>query len=323
MSNTTLKNLLTEYENKRMRAIKLAEQRKKELYIQNPKLQEIDDKLNALAISTAKSLINKNDSELLKNLEKNINILKKEKILILNSIGKDESYILPNYACKLCNDTGYVMQNSHSIMCSCLKQKIFDLEYNKSNIYNIKNQNFNNFNDLFYSNVVDEKKYKSDISPRENIKLIKDKVYLNGEDVTEKIRSNEVSNIVSPISNYIGVRESMLKLQRDYAKEKSVVMEGRDITTVVFPNADFKFYLDASLEERARRRFLQNKQNNISTSYEEVLENIKKRDYNDLHKPVGALKRSKDAVYIDSTNKSIDEVVNIILENINRKESVE
>ena len=131
MSNTTLKNLLTEYENKRMRAIKLAEQRKKELYIQNPKLQEIDDKLNALAISTAKSLINKNDSELLKNLEKNINILKKEKILILNSIGKDESYILPNYACKLCNDTGYVMQNSHSIMCSCLKQKIFDLEYNK------------------------------------------------------------------------------------------------------------------------------------------------------------------------------------------------
>ena len=93
MSNTTLKNLLTEYENKRMRAIKLAEQRKKELYIQNPKLQEIDDKLNALAISTAKSLINKNDSELLKNLEKNINILKKEKILILNSIGKDESYI--------------------------------------------------------------------------------------------------------------------------------------------------------------------------------------------------------------------------------------
>ena len=169
MSNTTLKNLLTEYENKRIRAIKLAEQRKKELYIQNPKLQEIDDKLNALAISTAKSLINKNDSELLKNLEKNINILKKEKILILNSIGKDESYILPNYECKLCNDTGYVMQNSHSIMCSCLKQKIFDLEYNKSNIYNIKNQNFNNFNDLFYSNVVDEKKYKSDISTRENI----------------------------------------------------------------------------------------------------------------------------------------------------------
>ena len=174
MSNTTLKNLLTEYENKRMRAIKLAEQRKKELYIQNPKLQEIDDKLNPLSISTAKCLINKNYSELLKNLEKNINILKKEKILILNSIGKDESYILPNYACKLCNDTGYVMQNSHSIMCSCLKQKIFDLEYNKSNIYNIKNQNFNNFNDLFYSNVVDEKKYKSDISPRENIKLIKD-----------------------------------------------------------------------------------------------------------------------------------------------------
>ena len=107
-----------------------------------------------------------------------------------------------------------------------------------------------------------------------DIKLLKDKVYLNGRDVTEKIRSNEVSNIVSPISNYIGVRESMLHLQRSYAKNNDIVMEGRDITTVVFPNATYKFYLDATLEERANRRFKQNKLNNILCTYEEVLENI-------------------------------------------------
>ena len=146
-----------------------------------------------------------------------------------------------------------------------------------------------------------------------DIKLIKDKVYLNNEDVTEKIRSNEVSDIVSPISNYIGVRESMLHLQRSYAKNNDIVMEGRDITTVVFPNATFKFYLDATLEERANRRYKQNKLNNISCTYEEVLENIEKRDYNDLHKKVGALKRSDDQVYIDTTNKTIEEVVDIIL----------
>lgn len=150
-----------------------------------------------------------------------------------------------------------------------------------------------------------------------DIKLIKDKVYLNNEDVTEKIRSNEVSDIVSPISNYIGVRESMLHLQRSYAKNNDIVMEGRDITTVVFPvvfpNATYKFYLDATLEERANRRYKQNKLNNISCTYEEVLENIEKRDYNDLHKKVGALKRSEDQVYIDTTNKTIEEVVDIIL----------
>ncbi len=189
MSNSTLKSLLTEYENKRMNALKQAEQRKKDLYLQKPILQEIDDKLNSLAISTAKSLINKNDSKLLKNLEQNINILKKEKVSILKSIGKDENYLLPNYECNLCNDTGYIIQNFNSIMCNCLKQKIFDIEYNRSNIYNVKNQNFNNFNDLFYSENIDEKKYHSDISPRENIKLIKNICFNfidNFEDPNEK-----------------------------------------------------------------------------------------------------------------------------------------
>lgn len=159
----------------------------------------------------------------------------------------------------------------------------------------------------------EEQEKLEEVAKNIDIKLLKDKVYLNGNDVTEKIRSNEVSNIVSPISNYIGVRESMLNLQRSYAKDNNIVMEGRDITTVVFPNANYKFYLDATLEERANRRFKQNKLNNISCTYEEVLENISKRDYNDLHKKVGALKRSDDQIYIDTTNKTILEVVDIIL----------
>ena len=159
----------------------------------------------------------------------------------------------------------------------------------------------------------EEQEKLEEVARNIDIKLLKDKVYLNGRDVTEKIRSNEVSNIVSPISNYIGVRESMLHLQRSYAKNNDIVMEGRDITTVVFPNATYKFYLDATLEERANRRYKQNKLNNISCTYEEVLENIEKRDYNDLHKKVGALKRSDDQVYIDTTNKTIEEVVDIIL----------
>ena len=105
----------------------------------------------------------------------------------------------------------------------------------------------------------EEQEKLEEVARNIDIKLLKDKVYLNGRDVTEKIRSNEVSNIVSPISNYIGVRESMLHLQRSYAKNNDIVMEGRDITTVVFPNATYKFYLDATLEERANRRYKQKK----------------------------------------------------------------
>ena len=90
-------------------------------------------------------------------------------------------------------------------------------------------------------------------------------------------------------------------------------MEGRDITTVVFPEAQYKFYLDATLEERANRRFKQNKDKGIDMSYEEIYENIKARDYNDMHKEVGSLMRTDDQVYIDSTNMTIDEVADKVI----------
>ena len=144
------------------------------------------------------------------------------------------------------------------------------------------------------------------------------KTYLNDEDVSNEIRSVEVTNIVSQVSSIPEVREIMVDLQRKMAESKDVIMEGRDITTVVFPNAKYKFYLDATEEERAKRRFIQNKELGIDTPLEEILDAIKKRDYNDMHKPVGALIRTPEQIYIDSTNMTIDEVVETIINYITK-----
>mgnify|MGYP003304367751 CR=1 FL=1 len=137
-------------------------------------------------------------------------------------------------------------------------------------------------------------------------------VLLDGKDVTKEIRSKEVTDIVSIISGIKEVREQMVNIQRQIAKDKDVVMDGRDITTVVFPNANYKFYIDASIECRAKRRYQENLEKNINTTYEEVYNNIKERDYNDTHKEVGALKRTNEQIYIDTTNLSVEEVVDII-----------
>ena len=139
------------------------------------------------------------------------------------------------------------------------------------------------------------------------------KVFLDGEDVTDLIRSKEVTKVVSPISSIVEVRKNMVELQRRLANNNDVIMEGRDITTVVFPKAQYKFYLDATLEERANRRFKQNKDKGIDMSYEEIYENIKARDYNDMHKEVGSLMRTDDQIYIDSTNMTIDEVADKVI----------
>ena len=148
-----------------------------------------------------------------------------------------------------------------------------------------------------------------ELAKNSKIEFLNDKVYVNGEDVSSKIRTMEVTRIVSPISSIVKLREILVDLQRNMANGLDVIMEGRDITTVVFPNATYKFYLDASIEERAHRRFKENSLKGMQVTYEEILENIKKRDYNDMHKEVGALIKSDDAIYIDSTNLTIDEVV--------------
>ena len=163
------------------------------------------------------------------------------------------------------------------------------------------------------NNVIDDEKAIIEISKNIDIKFTPDKkVFLDGVDVTDEIRSKEVTKIVSQVSSIVEVRKNLVELQKKMAGDNDCIMEGRDITTVVFPNAKYKFYLDATPEERARRRFEQNKEKNIDMSYEEILENIKMRDYNDSHKEVGSLTRTDEQIYIDSTNLTIPEVVKII-----------
>lgn len=175
MADSILKNILSQYNQKKISAEYEAEQRKQDIYKRYPKLQDIDDKLTKLAISTTKSLINNNDKELLKELNENINHLKEEKNKILKSLNIENNYFEPRYECKLCKDTGYITNKDYTTtMCSCLKQKLYDEQYNKANISNLDTQNFNNFSDLLYSDKVDENKYRTNISPRENINLIKD-----------------------------------------------------------------------------------------------------------------------------------------------------
>lgn len=147
----------------------------------------------------------------------------------------------------------------------------------------------------------------------------KDIVYLNGKDVTTRIREKDVAKIVSFVSSIKEVRFKLNEIFRKCADGKKVIMEGRDIGTYVFPNADVKIYLDATPEERANRRYKQNQILGIDMPYEEILENIKTRDKNDREKEIGALKKADDAVYIDSTNMNIEEVTNKVLEIINEK----
>ena len=145
------------------------------------------------------------------------------------------------------------------------------------------------------------------------------RVFLNEEDVTTKIREKDVSSIVSQVSSIKEVRYKMVDLQRKMAEGKNVIMEGRDITTYVFPNADVKIYLDASEEERIRRRYLEMQEKGISMTYEEVKENVKLRDYNDTHKEVGSLMIAEDAIRVDTTGKTIEQVASEIEEIIRSK----
>jgi len=189
MNNLILSTLLKEYERKRLTAEKDLEIRKNKLYEENPRLQEIDDELSKIGISTAKALIVSNSAELLNDLNKKVELLKEEKSNILKNLNLPDNYLTPNYSCKICNDTGYITENYNSVMCNCLKQEIFNIEYNKSNIANLEKQNFENFSLEKYSDKIDVKKYNSEISPRDNIKLIKDiclKFIENFDDPSEK-----------------------------------------------------------------------------------------------------------------------------------------
>lgn len=172
MNNATLKSLLIEYDKKRRTAQEIAESEKEKLYQEFPQLADIDKKINSLALSSMKEIALNGDTELITKFNDQMLLLKKEKEKILSSIGSKANSILPQYECIHCQDTGYVHQDNKTQMCNCLKQKIYDIEYNKSNINSLEKQNFENFNIKLYATETNEQKYQSDISPRENIELI-------------------------------------------------------------------------------------------------------------------------------------------------------
>ena len=177
MDTLLLRKLLIEYDSKRQLALIDAERRKLEIYKKYPEIQEIDSKINLNSINSVKNLLTLSKDEKTKFLEKmdaESKSLIAEKKELFKKLNISESYLLPNFECKICQDTGYIGDISNTTLCPCIKQKIFDIEYNKSNIGNIDKENFDNFNFDLYSNSVNKDLYNSNVSPRENIKLIYD-----------------------------------------------------------------------------------------------------------------------------------------------------
>ncbi len=145
------------------------------------------------------------------------------------------------------------------------------------------------------------------------------KVLLDGRDVSKEIRRTIVTNLVHHIAGSPSVRKKMVRLQRKIAHGGNTVAEGRDIGTIVFPDADKKFYLDADVQERAKRRFAELKSNeNVSgeITVAQVAAELNQRDYKDIKRAVSPLRRADDAVYIDTTNLTVEEVVKTLLRQV-------
>lgn len=150
-----------------------------------------------------------------------------------------------------------------------------------------------------------------------SLKLIYDeekgqRVLLNGEDITDYLRSNEVTQNVSYVASEAPVRTFAVKVQQQLAAEKGIVMDGRDIGTVVLPDADLKIYMIASVEERAERRQKENEENGIPSSLNQLKKEIEERDQYDMNREISPLRKADDAVTVNTTGKSIEEVSQII-----------
>lgn len=137
-------------------------------------------------------------------------------------------------------------------------------------------------------------------------------VFVNGVDTTDYIRNHKISKLASDVSKHKSVRIKLVEIQREFAKKNSVVLDGRDIGTYVLPDAKYKFYLTASPEERAKRRFKELLEKGAIITEKEVLDDINQRDYNDSHREFAPLKKANDAVEIDTTKLAISEVVGLI-----------
>ena len=166
---------------------------------------------------------------------------------------------------------------------------------------------------------LDDTEAVEDMLKNTKLDIIGNQFFLNGKDVSEEIRTPRVSAIVSPVSAIKEVRVKLVDLQREISKGKSVILDGRDIGTVVFPNGDVKIFLVASPEERAKRRLKEYEEKGIEADYESVLASIKERDYLDSTRKESPLKKAEDAHEIDSSTMSIDEVVEAISKYIDEK----
>lgn len=143
-------------------------------------------------------------------------------------------------------------------------------------------------------------------------------ICLNGKDVSAEIREHHVSKLASDVSKIPQVRMFLVEQQRAIAKQCDTVLDGRDITSYVLPDSKYKFFLTASPEERARRRYEELMQKGADVSYEQVLKDVNDRDYNDTHRDFAPLTRTEDSVYIDSTDMSTEQVIEVILKHVGR-----
>ena len=147
------------------------------------------------------------------------------------------------------------------------------------------------------------------------------KVYLNGNDVSEEIRKPYIDEIVAKYAAIKQVRDKVTPMQQKMGENQDIIMEGRDICTVVFPNADVKIFLDCSIEERARRRYKQDIEKGMNVNYEDILKEIQERHKLETERDIAPFVKAEDAILIDSTNMTIDEVVNRVIEIIDEKRS--
>ncbi len=145
------------------------------------------------------------------------------------------------------------------------------------------------------------------------------KMYLNGEEVNHLIRTEEVSRMTSSISVYKGVRDELLDLQRDIARRENVIMDGRDIGSFVLPDAQVKIYLTASVKTRAKRRYLEQTEKGIECTLEEIEKDIEERDYRDIHRDIAPLTETEDSIRVDSSDMTIEQVVDTIKKIIEEK----
>ena len=186
-------------------------------------------------------------------------------------------------------------------------QKIYSTRFSNQKVEALKDVSFD-----------DEEKVASLIDAMQIRFDAQGNVYLNDENVSNEIRKNEISMLTSKISAYPAVREKLVAMQQKMAEHKGYIMDGRDIGTVVLPHADLKIYQIASVETRAKRRYLENKERGLEADLETIKKEIEQRDYQDMHRAISPLKKADDAIELDTSNMTLEEVVDQVLTLINK-----